>query len=185
METLKCIETRRSIRKFADKPVDRELIEKIVAAAQMAPTWKNTQTARFAAITSREGIDRIRSLLDSENSKLGAWNSSILSTCTVLMAVSAVKHKSGHDSRGEPSTAYGDGYTFFDCGAAVQSFCLAAHDLGVGTVILGHFDIYKVSELSAIADDEELVVLIACGYPAEAPEMRKRLETKEVLRFLD
>ena len=43
MEALKCIETRRSIRKFKDTPVSHELIEEVIKEASFAPSWKNTQ----------------------------------------------------------------------------------------------------------------------------------------------
>ena len=46
MEALECIKTRRSVRKFTEQPVDRALLEQIVAAAAYAPSWKNTQIAR-------------------------------------------------------------------------------------------------------------------------------------------
>ena len=59
METLECIETRRSIRKFTEKPIERPIIEKLISEAQFAPTWKNSQTSRFTAITDRRVLDEI------------------------------------------------------------------------------------------------------------------------------
>ena len=47
METLKCIETRRSIRKFKSDKIDHATMEAIVKAASFAPSWKNTQTSRY------------------------------------------------------------------------------------------------------------------------------------------
>lgn len=183
MEAIDCLNGRRSVRKFTDAHIDRETVSKIVLAAQAAPSWKNMQPTRFTAMYG-DAVAQVHKLFGEENSKLGDWNGSILSTTTLLVAVSAVKGKSGYNASGEPSTVYGDGYTFFDCGAAVQNFCLAAHAYGVGSVVLGHFDLEKLTALAEIPQDEELIVLIACGYPAEAPDARKRLDTDSVLRFL-
>lgn len=47
MQTLDAIKTRRTIRKFTEEPVSHEVIEKIVEASSYAPSWKNTQTARY------------------------------------------------------------------------------------------------------------------------------------------
>ena len=50
MNTLDCIKTRRSVRKYADKPVPHELIEQAIAAAAYAPSWKNTQVTRYYVV---------------------------------------------------------------------------------------------------------------------------------------
>ena len=50
METLKCIETRRSIRKFKSDKIDHTTMEAIVKAASFAPSWKNTQVTRYVVI---------------------------------------------------------------------------------------------------------------------------------------
>ena len=50
MQTLDAIKTRRTIRKFTEDPVSHEVIEKIVEASAYAPSWKNTQTARYSII---------------------------------------------------------------------------------------------------------------------------------------
>ena len=49
-EVLNAIKTRRTIRKFTEDPVSHEVIEKIVEASAYAPSWKNTQTARYIII---------------------------------------------------------------------------------------------------------------------------------------
>ena len=46
MDAQQCILTRRSVRQFADRPVSRELLEKVVSLASYAPSWKNTQISR-------------------------------------------------------------------------------------------------------------------------------------------
>ena len=58
----------------------------------------------------------------------------------------------------------------FDAGIATQTFCLAAHDKGVGTVILGIFDDAKVGEIVGIPDGQTVAAVVAMGYPAFAPE---------------
>ncbi len=168
METLKCIETRRSIRKYADKPVEKELIEKLVSEAQNAPTWKNSQTTRFTAVTDRTVLNEICPALPS-------FNSAVVSHCPLLMAVSAVTKRSGFERDGTPTTILGEAYTYFDCGATVQTFCLAANDFGIGTVIIGIFEPTKIKSLLNIPDNEDLVVLVACGYTeTEAPAPQHR-----------
>ncbi|MFB0919988.1 MAG: nitroreductase family protein [Oscillospiraceae bacterium] len=168
METLKCIETRRSIRKYTDRPVETELIERLVSEAQNAPTWKNSQTTRFVAVTDRAVLNEICSALPS-------FNSAVVSQSPLLIAISAVTKRSGFERDGTPTTILGEAYTYFDCGATVQTLCLAANDFGLGTVIIGIFEPGKIKSLLKIPDSEDLVVLVACGYPesdASAPQRR-------------
>ena len=47
MEALECIKTRRSVRRFTEEPVTPEQVAEAVAAAAYAPSWKNTQIARY------------------------------------------------------------------------------------------------------------------------------------------
>lgn len=54
MEAIECIKTRRSIRKYEDKPVDKSLIEEIIEVTRFAPSWKNSQTVRYIAIYDKD-----------------------------------------------------------------------------------------------------------------------------------
>ena len=59
MEALECLKTRRSVRKFTEQPVTKEEIEQVVAAAAYAPSWKNTQIARYIVVTDKEKKQRL------------------------------------------------------------------------------------------------------------------------------
>lgn len=50
MNTVDCIKSRRSIRRFKPDSVKHSLIEEIVSAASFSPSWKNTQITRYIAI---------------------------------------------------------------------------------------------------------------------------------------
>ena len=62
METLECIRTRRSIRKYKEDPVPDELLEKILEAGTWAPTGKGNQAPTIIAITNKEQRDRLMKL---------------------------------------------------------------------------------------------------------------------------
>jgi nitroreductase len=63
---LECVEQRRSVRFFADAPVSRALIEKIVAAAGTAPSGANKQPWRFVAVRDPELKRKIREGAEAE-----------------------------------------------------------------------------------------------------------------------
>lgn len=71
----------------------------------------------------------------------------------------------------------------FDAGIACQTFCLAAKERGLGTVIMGIFDEDGISGLLDIPSDQELAALIALGYPEEEPNPPKRKATDILLQY--
>ena len=71
----------------------------------------------------------------------------------------------------------------FDVGAACQTLWLAAHEKGLGTVIMGIFDEDGIGELLGIPADRELGALIAVGYPDVEPEAPKRKSVDELLTY--
>ncbi len=177
METLKCIETRRSIRNFLEKPIENAFIENLVKEAQYAPTWKNAQTTHFTAVTDKDVLNEIQGTLVN-------FNAAVVGSAPLLIAVSVVPKRSGYEKDGTPTTIYGDAYTYFDCGATVQTFCLAANDIGIGTVILGIFDPIKIKSILQIPENEDLPVLIACGYYEGTAQMPKRRPLEEILKTI-
>ena len=175
MEVLECIETRRSVRKYTDRAVEKALVEKLVRAAQNAPTWKNSQTTRFTAVLDSEKRWQVRAALPD-------FNQNSTQNAPVYLIVSAITHRSGYERDGSATTPLGEGYTFFDCGATVEALCLAAHDAGLATLIMGIFDGDKIRSALKIPETEVPVVVLALGYPADVPQMPKRRALEEVLR---
>ena len=61
MEFQKVIESRRSIRKYdAEKKVSEEQIREMIQAAIYAPSWKNSQTARYYCVLSQDMFEKVR-----------------------------------------------------------------------------------------------------------------------------
>ena len=56
--------------------------------------------------------------------------------------------------------------------------------MGLGTLIMGIYDQQAIRQIAAIPEEQEIVAIIAVGYPDIAPEMPPRKEVDEILRFL-
>lgn len=179
MELLKGIETRRSIRSFKDKMVDNECIKEIVASAIYAPSWKNSQVVRYRVVTNKILLETIA----KEGMCNFAFNEKTVLGCGGLVVLSVVKNRCGYERDGSFSTKKEDRWEMFDAGVASQSFCLAAHDKGIGSVILGIFDEDKIAELVQLPESEKVACLIAIGYPKEEPAAPKRKAVEEVLQI--
>lgn len=177
MTAKECIKGRRSIRRFSDQPVSHELIEQLVETASFSPSWKNTQIVRYIVV---EGETK---------SKLAACTSAyannglIMENAPMVIAVCMITGRCGYERDGSFSTVKGDGWQMFDAGIAAQTLCLAAHEAGLGTVIMGIFDVEDASQVLDIPEGMELVSLIPIGYPAETPTAPKRKTVDDLLSF--
>lgn len=180
MEALECIKTRRSVRKFTEQPVDRVLLEQVVAAAAYAPSWKNTQIARYTVVTDPAKKQR----LADECMMDFAFNQKTSSHAPALVVVTAITGRSGYERDGSFSTSQGTHWQSFDAGVAAQTFCLAAHALGLGTVIMGIFDEAKVRAVLDLPAEQMVSAIIAIGHPAEQPVCPKRKDVDTLLQFV-
>lgn len=178
MTAKECIKGRRSIRKFADTPVSRDVIADIVETASYAPSWKHTQITRYIAV---EG--ELKDKIADECTGAYAKNSEIIKNAPMLIAVTFIKNRSGFERDGSYSTPKEGGWQMFDAGVASEAFCLAAYEQGLGTVIMGIFDEAKAASLLEVPEERELVALIPIGYPAESPAAPKRKSVEELLSF--
>lgn len=180
MDALTCIETRRSVRKYTGESVPHEVLEEIVKETSYAPSWKNTQTIRYTVVEDRAVIDAI-----AEEAVLGfTFNTKTIHRCTALVIQSCVKGVSGFEPDGSYSTSKEDRWEMYDAGISAQTFCLAAHAKGVGSVILGVIDDAKIAELAHLPEGEQVTALIAIGYPEKQSSPPPRKEVSELLRFL-
>lgn len=178
MTAKECILGRRSIRKFKAEPVSHELLAQVAETASYAPSWKHTQITRYIAI---EG--ELKEKIATEGTTIYPGNGKIISSAPVLIAVTVLKNRSGFERDGSYSTPRGDGWQMYDAGVASQTFCLAAYEQGLGTVILGLFDQATVETMLQLPEDRELVALIPVGYPDEAPTVPRRKPVEDLLSF--
>lgn len=179
METLECIKTRRSVRKFKNDAVSKEMVEKIIGAAAFAPSWKNTQVSRYIAVTD----EKIKQKLADECMLDFAYNQKTANAAPMVVVMTMIKERSGYERDGSFSTSQGEHWQSFDAGVAAQTFCLAAHDLGLGTVIMGIFDENKVASLLHIPKGQTVSALIALGHPDEEPQTPPRKDIETLLSF--
>ena len=177
MNTLECIKGRRSIRKFKNDKISHSVLESIISTASYSPSWKNTQITRYIAIEDTSILKKIADDFTPD------FNSNIIRQAPMLIAVTFVKNRCGFERDGSYTTKKGDRWQMFDVGVACQSFCLAAHEQGLGTVIMGIWDEDGITELLEIPETQELAALIAIGYPDIAPVAPKRKSVEDLLTY--
>jgi nitroreductase len=164
MEILK---GRRSIRKYEEKGIPEGILNQVLEAVQWSPSWANTQCWEVVLVRDGETKTRLQETLPPTNPAVKA-----LIQAPVVLALCGKVKSSGY-KKGEVTTKFGDWF-LYDLGIATQSICLAAHDQGLGTVVIGLLDHDKAKQVLGVPDGYELVSLIPLGYPAKDSPAPKR-----------
>jgi nitroreductase len=170
------IRNRRSIRRYQEKAIPETILHKLLEAARWAPSWANTQCWHFVVVKDTEIKKKIQEAVPPRNpSSLAIVNA------PVLLVVCGQLKRSGYYN-GEYPTKFGDWF-MYDLGLATQNLCLAAHDSGLATVIVGLFDHDKVGKVIKLPAAHEVLVLIPLGYADHEPSPPKRRELQEFVHY--
>jgi nitroreductase len=169
------VKERRSVRKYEDKEISPDLLHKVLESVQWAPSWANTQCWEVVVVKDGATKERLKETVGPKNPATNA-----VAEAPVVLAVCGKLGVSGF-YKDRATTKFGDWF-MFDLGLAVQNLCLAAHHLGLGTVVVGLFDHDKAREVLAVPGGYEVVVLVPVGYPAKISNAPKRKEISEFAR---
>jgi len=163
MDIIETIKMRRSVREYKDKPIPKEILEKLVDAARFATTARNVQPWEFILITKADTLKKIGEL---------AENGRFVAQAKACIAVFCSDTK----------------YYLEDGCAATQNILLAATALRLGSCwVAGDKKPYcsQVSSLLNVPATFNLVSLIALGYPASENSFRivDKRSLKEVIHW--
>ena len=154
------IKTRRSIRKYKDTPVPRELIREVMECGKYAPSARNFKQWQFVAVTDKAMIEKIR-LCSNISVLMAGWEDSFHKAPCIIIVFAK-------EGVGEPIK---------DGNLALQNMMLAAHSLGLGTcyinVVKQLFSFSFGSEIKqqlGVPEDYIATGSITLGYPDEDPE---------------
>lgn len=177
MELMEAIEKRKSVRAYLDRKVDRVLIDQMIEAALLAPTWKNSQTGRYHVVMSHELLTRVK------QEGLAPFNAINSNNAPVLIVTSFVKNYSGYEKDGRPSNELGNGWGCYDLGLQNEHLLLKASELGLATLVMGIRDEKKLRDILKIDEAETIVSVIAVGYSDMELDRVKRKKVKDVATF--
>ncbi|MCX7918253.1 MAG: nitroreductase family protein [bacterium] len=161
MDAIEALKTRRSIRKYLDRPVSKELIEQLVDVGRLAATANNLQPWEFVVVTDANMRQQLADI--TEYGKF----IKIAPVCILVFS---------KDTK----------YFLEDGSAATQNILVAARALGLGSCwVAGDKKPYadKIRELLGVPTGYKLISLIAIGYPAETPEAKNKRPLSSVIHW--
>jgi nitroreductase len=161
MSLVDVILSRRSIRKYDDKDIPKDVLDKILEAGRQSPSAANRQPYQFVVVTESEIKKELSGLVSGflKNAPV------VLVGCANTKALLTGK------------------WAVIDTTIALENMVLAAWSLGVGSCWIGAFNEQKVKNALQIPEKWKVVALISLGYPAENPESRKKKEKSKLFSF--
>lgn len=173
------IEARRSMRAFdPNKNLSKEQIEQLIYSAIQAPSWKNSQTARYHCIISQDKIESFK------KECLPEFNTKNCTGASALIVATFVTNRAGFDKEtASPVNELGNGWGIYDLGLQNENLILKAKDMGIDTLIMGIRNEVKIKEMLNIPLDECIVSVIALGYGTKEAIKPKRKEPQDILKF--
>jgi nitroreductase len=162
MELQEAILKRRSVRKFTEDVVTDEELRQIFEAVRWSPSWANTQTWEFIIIRDKALMEKVTGAYSEKNPAIKC--SLAASALIVACAKTGISGCYG----GKEVTSIKN-WELFDLGMAVQTLCLKAHELGLGTVVVGLMDHEACKKILAVPEGLQVVAVIPIGKPAAPP----------------
>lgn len=146
------IMSRSSVRSYADRPIEKEKINKLLHAGMAAPSAMNRQPWHFVVVDDRALLDSIA---------LATPNAGMAKNAPLAIVVCGNKDKFAEGHAREMWSQ--------DASAATENILLQAHAIGLGAVWTGTFPdesrMAKVSSLLNLPDNLMPFSTIVVGYP--------------------
>jgi len=151
MDTWDAINSIRVVRKFADRPLEAEHLERILNAGRRAASSKNEQTWAFIVVTDRK--------LLRELPAVGRYAGHVAGAAAAIALVGA------DDNERRTRTI------MWDLGRAAQNMVLAAWELGIGSVPATAHNYRVAAELLGLPEGRRCDFLLSFGYPADPSKL--------------
>jgi nitroreductase len=167
VDVYEAIALRKSVRKYEERDVDEETVQRLLEAARIAPSASNRQEWRFVVVRDAEMRGKLMAAAD---------NQKFVARAPVVLACCAETNNHVMKCRQQCYP--------IDVAIAVDHITLCAVQEGLGTCWIGAFDEDKVKELLNIPKHIRVVELLTIGYPQDpSPRAKKRLPLEEIVKY--
>ncbi|MHB8927621.1 MAG: nitroreductase family protein [Bacillota bacterium] len=190
MDVYEAIAKRRSIRKYKDKPVSRDLVARLLDAAIKAPSGSNRQPWRFVVLEGARK-DRLVEIFAAEVQRLreadrdigsAAESARIMAQAPVAILVYDPLWTPDEDHGGDNRhRALVDTQSV---GAAIQNLLLAATAEGLGSLWIADIFVAERQVAEWLGRRDELVAAVSIGWPDQSPAARPRKARDEVTEWI-
>lgn len=172
MPVKKLIAQRRSIRRYLDKPVEREKILECLEAARLAPSADNVQPWRFLVIDNNDLKEEFAKEVFSGIYSVSKFAARAPVLIVILARLDIIANRIGKQIQGV-------NFYLIDVGIAGEHVVLQAEELGLGTCWIGWFNSRKARKVLDIPKKYKIVSLLSMGYYEKRPSQEKKRKSLE------
>ncbi|MBN1480998.1 nitroreductase family protein [candidate division KSB1 bacterium] len=168
------MQSRTSVRRFQDKPVEREKLMHCLEAARLAPSAENVQPWRFGFVDDPIVKTKLVKHAFSGIYRATRWAEQAPVLVVICARLDVVANRLGKQMTGID-------YYLIDIGIAGEHFVLQAQELGLGTCWIGWFSAKGVKKALHVPKSYRPIALLAVGYPRQnSVRQRKRKVIKNI-----
>jgi len=166
VDVIEAIQKRRSVRVYQDRAVPEDILAKILEAARLAPSARNSQSHKFIVVKDQQ--------LRKKLAKEGTSESFIGGAPVIIVAVAL-----------DPEYVMPGGVPAHpvDIAIALDHMTLVAVEEGLGTCWIGAFYQDQVKQMLSISEKYKVVALLSVGYPADSPRKKSRKPLEEIVCY--
>jgi nitroreductase len=173
---LDMILSRQSDRKYSDKPIEKEKLNRIIEAGRMSPSANNEQAWKFIVVTEPELLSKTA---DAATAKLLKMNSFVAQAPVQIILV----RESPNISSKIGAAIKNKDYSLIDIGIAAENICLQAMAEGIGSCIIGWFDERRIKKLLGIPRSKRVELIITLGYSLSEKREKRRKPAEETVSY--
>ena len=165
---LELIRKRQSVRRYIDRPVEREKIERCLEAAMLAPSACNAQPWKFILVDEPALAKKVAWETWSTMINFNKFVEEAPVLVVITIEKSPIVPKLGKAINNMD-------YPYIDIGIAAEHFCLQATEEGLGTCMLGWFNEKPIQKLLNIPRKRKIGLVISVGYEPEGYKVRQKI----------
>lgn len=175
-QMLELITSRQSDRKYSDKPIEQDKLDRIIEAGRMAPSACNAQPWKFIIVNDTGVLNK----LASAASEAALMMNLFVSQAPVIIVI--VREKPNFSSKISGRIMKKD-YSLIDIGIAAENICLQARAEGIGSCMIGWFNERIVRKIIGIPEKKRVELLITLGYSLSEQRPKRRKPAEEVITY--
>lgn len=175
-EILELIKGRQSDRKYSNRAIEQEKLDRIIEAGRLAPSACNAQPWKFIIVNDPLLVAKVA---EAASAPLLGMNTFVVQAPVQIVIV---REKPNLTSKIGASIKDKD-YSLIDIGIASENICLQAEAEGLGSCMLGWFDEPKVKKLLGVPGGKRVELIISIGYSLSTKREKRRKPPEETVSY--
>jgi nitroreductase len=170
--------SRQSVRKYSNKPIEKEKIDEIIEACRIAPSASNSQPWKLIIVDQKNLKNEVAKATFNKAVSFNKFAPEAAAIAVLVIEKPRLITQIGGFLKNRE-------FPLIDIGIIAEHFCLKAAELKLGTCMLGWFNEREIKSLLNIPKAKRIGLVITLGYAEENYKLREKIRktTQEMSSF--